>query len=129
MTFNRRVTLNAADLPPPPRVFEVPLTLKIEIDGPVPDYVTVESLRRMLTQDTYNDGRHAFDVELADHALGMSAVKALQDVVSGAMSNLYGNEIIEHGDGSASGRAYLEGEKVLETIKVDRWATRLVRDK
>jgi hypothetical protein len=129
MTFNRRVTLNAADLPPPPTVFEVPLTLKIEIDGPVPDYVTVESLRRMLTQDTYMDGRLAFDVELADHALAMSAAKALRDVVYGAMSKQYGNEVIEHEDGSATGRAYLESEKVLETIKVDRWATRLIRDK
>jgi hypothetical protein len=75
-----------------------------------------ESLNYTLAD--WNDGRYSFDSEMLQRGLRNAVESALHRTVDMHFQEIYGNEMIDLGNGSATNRGGVESSEVLWTCRV-----------
>lgn len=93
------------------------ITVPVWLDGV--DAVTDEVLRKYIDQavNDIHDGRRLFSAEMlvigAEEAIAFAAARAIEAVFYAR----YGNEMVDHGNGSQSSRASIEAEPFVRNVR------------
>jgi hypothetical protein len=104
-----------------PRAYsDYDVTLKFRIATDDPQGLDCPALTKMLSDrlNGWSDGRRAFDVEMVTYGLIDLLRQSVRDTIELEMRGLYGNQIINHGNGSRSSRAHLETDKKFAEAKL-----------